>query len=206
MPAHSWSRIVCHETEGFRRRRINSLDKINAQCFMQDRQLIDQGDVHVSKHILQHLSRLGNGRTTNSYNLRLENRSVKRGTQPRGLLIHTTYNLRNTPHTKRSIPIIDPLRRIDQREVPSSSIPTTFEERPKNLLSSARIASALNNYQLVIVKLASKAPGDRFQKREIWIPILLQRSWNAYDHDIRPGHSLQHFSEGFDLARAYERG
>src|SRR5207253_11105038 len=161
MPAHSWSRIVCHEAEGFRRRRVDSLDKINAQCFMQYRQLIDQGDVHISKHILQHLSRLRNGRTANSYNLRLKNRSVKRGTQPRGLLVHTTYNLRNTPHTKRSIPIIDPLRRIDKCKVPSSSLPTTFEERPKNLLSSPRVAGALDNYQLVIGELASKAFGDR---------------------------------------------
>src|SRR5437660_1437045 len=150
MTAHPWSRIVRHETERFRSRRINSLDKIYTQYFMQDRKLIDQSNVHVSKHILQHLSRLCYGWTTNGHNLRLENRRVERRTQPRRLFIHAAYNLRNTPHAKRSIPVIDSLRRIDKGKVLSSSLTATFDEWPKNLLSGARVAGALNNYQLVI--------------------------------------------------------
>src|SRR5205807_7769306 len=118
--------------------------------FVQNRQFISQGDVHVSKHILQPLSRLRNGWTTNGHNLRLENRRVERRAQPRGLFIHAAYNLRNTPDTKRSIPVVDSLRRIDQCKDLSSSLTARFEEWPKNLLSSARVAGVLDNYQLVI--------------------------------------------------------
>src|SRR5437879_13172033 len=106
MPAHPWSRIVAHETEGFRRRRINSLDKIYTQCFMQNRQSIDQGDVHLSKHILQHLSRLRNGWTTNGHNLRLENRRVERRAQPRALSVHSGYNVRATRAAKPTLPLL----------------------------------------------------------------------------------------------------
>src|SRR5438445_11995046 len=160
MPAHPWSRIVAHETEGFLRRRITSLDKTYTQCFMQNRQFIDQGDVHVSKHILQHLSRLRNGWTTNGHNFRLENRRVERRAQPRGLFIHAAYNLRNAPDAKRSIPVVDSLRRIDKCKVLSSILTATSEEWPENLPSSARVAGALDNYQLVIGYLARKALGD----------------------------------------------
>src|SRR5207245_7863139 len=99
-----------------------------------------------------------------------------------------THNLRNAPYTKRSITIINPLRRIDQRKIESRSFPLTLKQRPKNVLSRTRITRTLHNDQLVIVQLTSKTPGDMLQKREIGIPIILQRIRNTDDRDIGPWH------------------
>src|SRR5467141_4843317 len=99
MATHPWSRIVRHEAEGFSRGRIDSLDEIYSQFFMQHGQLVDQCYVHVSKHVLQHLSRLGDRRATDRHNLGLKNRAVESCTKPRRLPLHPTNDLWNAPHT-----------------------------------------------------------------------------------------------------------
>src|SRR5712664_1689094 len=127
MATNPGSRVVCHEAEGFGRGRIDSLDKINSKFFMQYRQLVDQCYVHVSKHILQHLRRLRDRRTTDRHNLGLKNRAVERCPKPRRLPFHATNNLWNAPHTERRISVIDPLGRVDQPKVLSSSPSATFK-------------------------------------------------------------------------------
>ena len=161
MPADPGPGIMSYETERLRRRRIDRLDKIYTQRFVQNRQLVDQRDVHISKHVLKHLSRLRNRRTTDRHNLRLKNRAVEVCAKPRRLRVHATDNLRNTLHTERSVPIINPLRRIDQSEIGSSFLSSPLKQRPKNLPSSPRIARALNNNQLVIGQPASQALRNR---------------------------------------------
>src|ERR1039457_1117013 len=66
---------------------------------------------------------------------------------------------------------------------------TRFENRDKHFLSRTRIGCTLQNYELALAKVGRNCTGCLFDIAEVWLMIVVERSWYANDNGIQ----LRHF-------------
>src|SRR3989339_55940 len=120
MPPDATTGIMRQKCKRFRGRAIDDMEDIDPPFFKGDRQLVNKGDIHVTKGVFDHFDSLGLcDRTHFLYGPLGEQAPIERTGLFRTLTIHPSDHTRKIPHTPMVVPGIDTFRTMGKKQFTS---------------------------------------------------------------------------------------